>query len=325
MATLRQLSNLNGSARGQAALGIILEQALIMRFLEQNSGFELDATTFDYLVVDGQDNLQTRAIGGSFARTAKTPPARLPGQLAIYGDGITIDRSHIADAERGLRDMDTWIEREASRRVRKVAKKLDTALMKDPGTGNTMKGLSVILNGTSDIPGFTGVKGVSNAQAYKSGSHKSLDLTDAANYPYFIEGLIKDLTKVDNPSGLVMNHSLFARMYTIARKEAILGESRDLFGRPVNTFNGVPMYAVDDTSIPNNEPDDTATPLTVTTSLYIMTPREMGLSIVTNEGLYYQEWEHLEEKESKGEMFELRMAWKIEDDRSVLRVRNLKV
>lgn len=326
MATLRQLSNLNGSARGQAALGTVLEQALVMRFLEQNSGFELDATSFDYLPVSGTDNLQTRAIGNGFTATAKTPPARQNGTLAIYGDAVTIDRSHLADAAAGLRDIDRWLEREMQKRVRSTAKGLDGALMNGAGTGTTMKGLSKILNGTDDIPGLTGVKGVGDAATFKStGTHKSLDLTDAANYPYFIEGLINELMKVDNVAGIVMNHQLYARMYTIARKEAILGESRDLFGRPVATFNGVPMVPVDATSIPNDEPDNTSTPLTVTTSLYIASPAEMGLSVVTNEGLYYKEFDQLEAKVSSQEVYELRMAWKIEDDRVVRRVRNLKV
>ncbi len=46
---------------------------------------------------------------------------------------------------------------------------------------------------------------------------------------------------------------------------------------------------------------------------------------MTNSGLYYQEWDHLETKESSQEMFELRMAWKVEDPESVLRIRNIKL
>jgi hypothetical protein len=292
--------------------------------MEQANAFEQDATNFDALPVQGTANLQTRAVGGAFTATAKVPPSRQSGVLAIYGDAITIDRTHVADAAAGLRDIDKWIEKEAARRVRETAGSLDTALFTDPGTGNTIKGLSKILDGATDIPGFTGVKGVVNAKSWK-GSGNNLDLTDAANYGYFIEGLIKDTAQVDGAAQYWVNRSLYARMYTIARKEAILGESRDLFGRPVSTFNGIPFFVYDDTAIPLNEPDDAGTPANVTTSLYIVAPAEMGFSLVTNEGLYYREWEHMESKESSKEEFEIRLAWKIEYDKAIRRVRNLKV
>lgn len=327
MATLRTLSNLNGSARGQAALGILLDRALLLRFLEQQSGFELDATTFDSFPIDGSGTLQTRAIGGAFNATDKAPPARVGGQLAIYGDKINIDISHRADARQGLRDMDVWIEREASRRVRDLAAKLDAAVMNDPGTGTTMKGLSKILDGATDIPGFAGKKGVIDARSF-GGSGNSFDLTaaaTAAQHDAFIEGLEKALIEVPDCKGIVVNRTLAARITTVARRAHMLGESRDLFGRPVPSFNGVPIYSVSDTAIPVNEPSNGGTPTTDTTSLYLLNPGEGRLSVVTNEGLYYQEWDHLEAKESSQEMFELRMAWKVEDPDAVRRVRNIKV
>jgi hypothetical protein len=328
MATLASLSNLNGSARGQAALGIMLMRSRILRFLEQNSAFELDATNYDYLAVTGTGTLQSRAVGGGFDAAAKVPPARLPGALSIYGDKITIDRTHRADAAAGLRQIDVWMEREAATRVRDVAQKLDPELMNAPGTGTRMKGLATILNGVDDIPGFTGMKGVADARTIFGGSGNSFDLTPAASaaqHDAFIEGLEKALLKVPDATAIKVNQTLASRITTVARRAHMLGEGRDLFGRPVPTFNGVPILAVSDTTITNAEPDNAGTPTLTTTSLYIERPGERSLSLVTNEGLYYREWEELEDTVSSQEEFELRIQWKIEDPEAILRVRNIKV
>lgn len=328
MATLAALSNLNGSARGQAALGIFLLRSQILRFLEQNSAFELDATTYDYLAVDGSGTLQSRAIGNGFTAAAKTPPARQTGTLAIYGDKITIDRTHRADAAAGLRQIDVWLEREAGRRVRDVAQKLDTELMVAPGTGTRMKGLKTILDGVADIPGFTGQKGCVDARTIFGGSGNSFDLTasaSAAQHDALIEGMVKALLRVPDATAIKMNQTLAGRFTTVARRAHMIGEGRDLFGNPVPTFNNVPIYAVSDTAITNDEPDNAGTPLTNTTSLYIERPGEQSFSLVTNEGLYYREWEELEDKVSSQEEFEFRCQWKIEDPEAILRVRNIKV
>lgn len=326
MATLASLSTLNGSARGQAALGILLERALMLRFMEQNSAFELDGTNFDSYPVTGVGSLQTRPIGGAFTPTLKLPGERLPGQLAIYGDKIQIDITHRADAARGLRDLDVWLEREASARVRDIAAKLDKAILDDPGTGTTMKGLGRILDGTA-LPGFGGPTGVKDARDF-GGSGDSFDLTAAAatgQHDAFIEGLQQALFMVPDVKGIVVNRRMGARISTLARRAHMNGEARDLFGRPITTFNGVPIYTVSDTSVTATEPSNGGTPALNTTSVYLMSPGERKLSLVTNSGLYYQEWDHLETKESSQEMFELRMAWKVEDPESVLRIRNIKL
>lgn len=328
MARFSALSNLNGSARGADALGVFLEKSMLLRFMEQQNAFRQDATSFQTNPVTGASNLQARAIGGAFTATAKTPSSPVSNTLAIYGDAITIDRTHIADANAGLRNVDVWLKTEALKRVRKTAAGLDTAIMTDDGTSNKMKGLKTLLNGTDDIPGFTGVKGVINAKTWLTGN--SFDLTPtgaatAANQDAFIEGLYKAILEVPGATGLAMNTTLASRVTAVARRAHILGESRDLFGRPVPTFNGVPIYVVPDTAILNNEPDDTGTPLTVTTSLYIMRPSEEEFALVTNEGLYYKEWDHMESKESAKEEFETRLAWSIDSEDAVRRVRNIKV
>lgn len=326
MATLAALSNLNGSTRGQAALGILLERSFILRFLEQQSAFEEAGTQFETQPIAGEGTLQTRPIGGAFTPTLKLPGARIAGQLAIYGDKIQIDRTHLDDAARGLSSMDVWLEAEARMRVRDLASKLDSALMDDPGTGTTMRGLARILDGTP-LPGFGGVTGVLDARAF-GGAGTSFDLTAGAataQHDAFIEGLQQALVRVPDAAALVVSRRLGARLSTLARRAHMNGEARDLFGRPVQTFDGVPIYVVSDTAITATEPSNSSAPTNDTTSIYVLAPGEGKLSIATNSGLYYREWDHLETKETNQEMFEMRMAWKIEDAESALRIRNIKI
>ena len=327
MATLASLSNLNGSTRGQAALAILLLRSKMLRLIEQRSAFELDATDFDYQAVVGQGNLQTRAVGDGFTAAAKVPPNRLTGKLAIYGDKITIDRTHRADAAAGLRQIDVWLEKEAAARVRDIGGKLDNAIMNDDGSGTKMRGLSKILNGVNDIPGFAGMKGVLDARTFGGGGN-SFDLSlanGAAQHDALIEGVAAAIMKVPDATGLQMNQTLAGRFTTVARRAHMLGEARDLFGNPVDTFNNLPINVLSDQAITNAEPDNAGTPANNTTSLYIERLGEGSTSLVTNEGLYYREWEELEDKVSSQEEFEIRMAWKIEDPESILRVRNIKV
>lgn len=326
MATLAALSDLNGSSRGQAALGILLERSLVLRFLEQQSAFEEAGTAFDTRPVTGEGMLQTRPIGGAFTPTLKLPSARIAGQLAIYGDKIQIDRTHIDDASRGLASMDVWLEAEARARVRDLAAKLDSAILNDPGTGTTMKGLARILDGTP-LPGFGSQTGVLDARTF-GGTGNSFDLTSAATsgqHDAFIEGLQQALVLVPDAAAIVVSRRLGARISTLARRAHMNGEGRDLFGRPVPTFDGVPIYLVSDTAITATEPSNGGSPTLATTSAYILAPGEGKLSLATNSGLYYREWDHLETKETNQEMFEIRMAWKLEDPEAALRIRNIAI
>ena len=83
-------------------------------------------------------------------------------------------------------------------------------------------------------------------------------------------------------------------------------------------------------TVPNNvitrlEADNTATPVNDTTSFYLLSPEEQRCSLVTNSGLWYNEYDHRENEQKDLEMFGINMQLKIEDNKSVLRVRNLKI
>ncbi len=306
---------------------MLLERSAYIRFLDQHSAFEELATDFLYRPTDDTATLRGRSLGGSYTVTDKAPPALQSDKLAFYGEAIDVDESHEADAARGLMDIDKWLDKMLRKTVRDWAKKYENAIFNGAGTGTPlpMKGLSVLIDGTTDIPGFTGYKAIANAADADPDSGKSFDLSKAANEDAFIEALTLWLTQVDNPQGIVMNKEMFARMTTIARRKHMLGESRDLFGVPVPTFNNVPMIQALDGSITNTEDDDTAEPLEVTTSIYIQSPGEMKYSIATNSGLHFHDVGELEGKESQRMRWEIRSENKIEEKDVILRVRNIKL
>lgn len=327
MGTLANLSTINSpSGRGRDALGVLLQESPFLAFLEQNGGWELDATNFEFSPISSAfSSIEARAEGGAYTGVDVAPGTKQTGKLAFHGAAVDVDISHKSDAAKGLRDIDVWFAKELKLRIKKFAVAYESMLFNGSGNSNNIKGLKTILSG-SDLPGYTGVTRLVDAQAVTGGSTKSCDLTSSNNYSKFIEWLFVKMKDVKNATGLIMNTSLYARMWTIARKEQMLGENRDLFGVPVATFNNIPMIQVLDDTIVNTEPDNTATTaLTETTSLYVMAPGEQNLSLVTNSGLYWMDYDHVENKESGREKFEIRASWKIEEPKSILRIRNIKV
>jgi hypothetical protein len=327
MAQLSGLSKINSpSGRGNLALGYLLQESPFLAYLESQSAFEEGSTSFRYNVLaDIAAAAAARAIGGSWTTSDKTPPSDQTGSLRIHGGSIDIDRSHMADAENGVLNIDKWLEKLGVKQMRSFAQGYEGKLFNSDGSSNSIYGLTTILDGTTDIPGFTGVKGVANAAEYTAATDDSMDLTNSTAQGEFIEMMELLLAQVSNPTAIVVNPSLAARISTIARVKHIIGESRDLFGRPISTYAGIPIVKVLATSILNTEEDDNATPLTNTTSLYIMSPGEMRTSLVTNSGLEWNDYGTLEGKESYREKWEIRASWKIEESNSILRVRNLKV
>ena len=271
----------------------MLEESPELRYLEQNSAFELDATNYDFLPTPaGVGSIQTRAPGGNYTASVASPNSRQTGNLYLHGDCVDVDRTYKADAERGLRDIPMWLTKELRSRIKKFA--VDYARLLWQGTGNAgeFKGLRTILNGTN-LPGYS-VNCLDNAANWIAGSAKSLDLSVEANIDPFIEGLQLALALVNNPTGILMSPAMFARMSTIARKKQMYGEMTDNFGKQISTFDGVPMIKALATTITNDEPDDTATPLTVTTSLYVASPGEQKLSVLTNSGFEWIDYDHQE-------------------------------
>lgn len=310
---------------GRAAVALMLQHSPMLQFLDEHNAFEQDAMDFDWWPADNASNIQARVRGGSFTIQAVTKGSKQTGLLYILGDGVYVDEGDLADMELKLRDIDSHLLKKLQRRLRSFARLFDGYLFNGTGTGSPveMKGLTAYFDGSTDIPGWaTGNKGVINAAENATGD--SFDLTTADNYDLFIESLMDWISKVEDPKGLLMNPALRARMTTVARVKHILGESRDSFGRPVQTFNDIPMVPMLAASIPITEDDDAGTPVAETTSLYISSPAEMDFSLVTNSGLAFKDYDP-DDKQSEGHTWEVRSAWKPEKENSMIRVRNIKI
>ena len=320
MATLAQLSQIE-STRGQGALALLLQDDPFIAHLEKVSGWEEDATSYDYDVVDPEAELQNRALGGSYTKTASTPPSRIPDTLRFYGDAVAVDRSHLADAERGLRKLDKWLDKEITGKVKKWSRLFSVELWQGPGTGNRMKGLLGLLNGVDDLPGYTGYTGTLDATTYTAGAD-NLDLTNKDNWAPFYELMIEASSKVENPTGIHCNKELYGKAQLVAKAFNVQGETRDLFGVPVPTFNNIPLIKLRDGCITNDEPDGDAQEVATSLVISAFAPDEAGL--VTNSGMSWKDFDYLESKVSGAFEWELRCNWKISAQHKVVRVMKLK-
>lgn len=329
MATFASLSRINSpSGRGRQALGIILQESPLLRFLESQSGWEKQGTTFNWQPEDlSTKTIAARTIGGGVQNAAQNiaPTSLVSGVLYAYNANFDVDESYIADEAQKLANMDNFLLKELRRRIRALSVKFEQELMLGDGQNGSMKGLRTLLNGTDSLPGYTGITRVVDAQVVTGGSTKSLDLTVRTNDAKFIEWLGLQMAEVKNVAGILCSPKMAARLDTIARTNYLAGETRDLFGIPVKTFANVPIIPLLDTSITNDEPDNTDPVKLETTSIYLIAPGEQSCSVVSNSGLEYTDFELTESKQSKREKIEIRAAWKIETPEAILRIRNIKV
>lgn len=324
---LSQISQLFG-ARGVEAARTILTGSPFLSYLDANSAFELDKMDFDWRPASNTYSAQTRARGGSLTATDITWEAKQSGSQVVLGGALDIDIRNKRDAELGLDNLDVQLQKNLLRAWNGYALSVQNKLFNGTGAGSPteLKGLKTILDGSTDLPGYTGVKGVINAANYsKESSPKSLDMTVDKAGKYFTALMLDTLNEVSNPTGIVMNNKLFAAITQFAEVQRTLESTTNNYGTILRTLWGVPVILVDGTTIGVTEPDDTTTPLENTTSMYVMSPGELKTSLVTNSGLYYIEYDHLENKESGREKWEMSLAWKIEDTTSIRRVRNIKV
>lgn len=325
MATLVSTSTINSpSGRGADALGIVLQNSAFLRALEKYSGWELDATSYLYAPTEATSTAPARALGSAFSDGTRTFPANQSGTLAVHGDSVTTDISYLQDAARGLRDKDTQLVKDIQRRLIAFAKAYEALLFTGSGSSNNIKGLKTILDGTTTIPGFT------STYRYKSatdvaGSADSLDLSTTANQKKFLELLKTQKNDVENPTMIAMNSSLWARLETAAFELRMARETTDQFGQDIIKFANMELVVVGDTAITLTEDDTAGTPVAETTSCYIMAPGEMNLSLVTNSGLYWMDWDHQDNTQKGRETWEIRSQWKIENAKAIKRIAHIKV
>lgn len=328
MARLIPISRIESDSEyGQMAAGLMLQHSPFIRWLDNRSGFEVDATDYDWLPADDTANMQARGRGGGFTEESIAPGSKQTDSLKIHGDKIAIDETDLADIRLGLRDMDSHFRKKIIRRVRDFARDYEALMFNGDGTGNNLKGLETIFDGSADLPGL-GITGVINAKdASQDSSPTSLDLglTDNAdNQQAFMEFMSQWLAEVPNAKGIVCNRKFQGRITTIAHLHRNISITpAQGFGQIVS-IDGVPLVPILDTAISNTEPDDAEPVVNNTTSIWLLDPGEMKFSLVTNSGLFWKDHDW-EDKESDGWMWEIRAAWKVEEFEVARRVRNIKL
>lgn len=334
MASLKSLSKYINGQSGADLMRAIFDNSMFLTWLESVGGWELDATDFDWLNIGGTADLRNIAESGTWGEfTAIASTAKQTGSQAIYYDGFTVSSMRNIDQDRGLRQQDQWIYKTRLAKHRAFAKALEKAIFVDDGTSNKMKGITKRLNGTDRLEGYADTNLWTDAEAKrvfdastkaKSATAKTMDLTDDTNFDGFVEMMYTAKAMMDNLKGIIIPDAARPRITTILRKTGLLTPNQN-YEREILNFDGVPLISVPNTVIPQNEPDNTATPLTNTTSIYFLSPEEQRFSIVSNSGLWYNEYNHRENKYLDKEMYGINMQTKIEDNRAVLRVRNIKV
>lgn len=328
MANLIDVSQIEAESEvGRSAAGLLLQHSPMLATLDRLNAFELDATEFDWDTPEATATLQTRGRGGEFTASNLAPGTKQTGSLYFHGDAVDIDKSDIRDMELGLRDVNAHMQKKLVRKMRDFARKFDNVTMLGTGGGSPaqLKGLTSMLNGVDDIPGFTGEKGVINAAEFSPASSPLLfDLSNSAYMDAFYEALLAWLDTVPNHNALLMEKALFSRMTTLARKLGLLSIVVDQFGRRLQAINETPMIRLADGSILTDEADDDSPSNAETTSLYIARFGEMDCSLVTNSGLAWKEFDP-SDKQSERYKWEIRSAWKIEQKDAIRRVRNIKV
>lgn len=317
------------SARGRAVVNNILSNSKYFQVLSVLKGFELDTTISNYIPFSYNSTLATRELGNSFSYTVTTPPNAQSITQAIAGEVVLIDKSYVRDAAIKGTAIEKWLQTELVRRSVAYGRLMDVELTKGSGTSGAIKGLKAILNGTTNIPGFstTGVVNAANYSTISGAKHLDLRL-DQTNFEKeataFREMLQKITSELDDANVLVCNNTMWSRISTIAGKLNLLSSpTNELLKTPsVGQLNTI---VIPDLAYPNDEPDDTTpTALNVTTSIYLLSVRTGALSLVTN-GFDYREADYMEMKEASEEKWEMGVAWKIENQNAVRRIRNIRV
>lgn len=208
--------------------------------------------TYSYNRVKTQPKADFRAVNEEYtAQEAEKEQKSV--NLAIFGGSYKVDR---VIAKMG------GVENEVTFQMQqkiKAASALwnDTVINGDTGTNNkAFDGLEKALTGSSTEYKPTAAIDLSSGSAIDS------------NYKTFLDALDECLGLMDGePSALLMNAALFTKFKAVVRRAVAYTETKDDFGRPVLTYNGIPIVNLGAKSGSNDPvvPIDTAKS---TTSLY---------------------------------------------------------
>jgi hypothetical protein len=280
---LFQLSTLTG--RGAGLLAKMIELNPLLNFAE----FRLDPSSF-LNVPDKSTFTSTsaRAANAAVQKDAQTPNPTI-ASLALYGREVAIDDVYKKDAE--LAGSQVGLQRYADRQLESVATTLAAEIQADmiAGTGasNRMLGLSNFVKDAAS-GGQTAALGFTTAEQAAMNQNISAKLDNVTDQNAFVETLIKAISTVPGANAILVNSNLYARLNTIALRIGAAGESKDIFGQPVKTFDNLPLISLPTGAIPQTESDGTNADCT---SLYVTRFAEtQGVCFSSNSGFYFQDF-----------------------------------
>lgn len=328
---LKSLSEFNGDqVRGVETLGYILEASPVLRALDTLSAWEESALTGLWTPTNDSSTVTYRALDSSDAPsyTDESLDAQISYTLKVMTATSQRDMLRMVDEQRGHGTAERDWNNKLKARARNWGKSIDSELFVGTGQTTHLKGLSTILDGTNNIPGFSETRVVNAADKSVTSGAKIFDWTLGGTSferqcDAFIEGFDYWKSLVDNPNVIFCNSKLKSRITTAARMKSMYSQITDIYGYTLDTIAGIPIVQVLDTTILNTEPDSQDTPANDSTSLYIGSLGELKTSLVTNSGFYYMSWNNPNNSYKGQERWEMSVGWKIEEPKSILRVRNI--
>jgi len=315
---LAQLSSLTG--RGQGLLATAYETAPIL----QQAEFSLDASTH-FVTPDKHTatGSAARAVNSALQRDAQSPNPTA-NSLALYGREFSIDDVYLSDANVGMapEGLRLLFDRRLIGGMAKIAEELETGMLAGTNADNQMLGLATFVKDAA-AGGQTAVIGFTQAEQAAMNIQAGLDLADVASQNSFMELVERAMAEVPGCNALLCNPYLKARLGTIAKRLGAAGETRNSFGTPLATINGVPIVPVKTTAISSTETDGVDANKT---SLYVVRfQEELGVCFATNSGLKFDDIEIDSVKPNQVARIQIFLNLKVGKTNAMRRISRIKV
>lgn len=315
---LPQVSTLSG--RGQGILATMFQQAPIL----QEAEFALDAST--HFVVPtkyAKTGSAARAVGDALQRDAQSPNPTARS-LALYGREFSLDDVYLADANVGMapEGLRMIFDQKLVKGAAVIAEELENGILAGTDASNEMLGLAELIKDAA-AAGQTARLGFTTAELAAMNHRVELDLASQADQNSFMEQLELKMAEVPGANCIICNANLKARLATIARRIGAAGETRNTFGTPLSTVNGVTVVPVTTGSITNTESDGTNS---IFTSLYIVRwDPALGAALSTNVGVKFDDIELDSVKPNQVARIQAFLNLKVQQTNAVRRLSRIKL
>ncbi|WP_440961264.1 major capsid protein [Paenibacillus nitricinens] len=175
-----------------------------------------------------------------------------------------------------------------------------------------------------DSKSFDGLKKRLTGSQLISAAPNGLDLSDAANATMFLEALDALIYQTrGRADALFMDSKTMIKVNSIARKLGYFTQSEDAFGKPVVTYNGVPMFDAGDNAAGTKVIGhaETAGTSSNTTSIYaVKFGADEYVSGLTNGGVMVEDLGLLQEKPAYRTRIEFYTGLALFDGKSAARL-----